>query len=180
MFEAVEALVAEHAALEQQLAEPEVFTDQARARRLNQRYAELTAVVRTPAIHLTACHESARVTLTRRHVEHTGQSGGTQRRTIVFLALVGQHSVPQRTEAVVTVAQHLAPTGHMTGVIATGGNGPGDRVGNAGFLIGRGSGSSSDMTSSHHRCGENRKQDAHMESGPSEHSTPQSTGLACP
>jgi peptide chain release factor 1 len=47
MFEAAEALVAEHADLEQRLAEPDVHSDQALARRLNQRYAELTAVVRT-------------------------------------------------------------------------------------------------------------------------------------
>jgi peptide chain release factor 1 len=47
MFEAVEGLVAEHADLERRLAEPDVYSDQARARRLNQRYAVLTAVVRT-------------------------------------------------------------------------------------------------------------------------------------
>jgi peptide chain release factor 1 len=47
VFEAVEALVAEHAELEQRLADPAVHADQAVARRLNQRYAELTAIVRT-------------------------------------------------------------------------------------------------------------------------------------
>ncbi|MGH3385708.1 MAG: peptide chain release factor 1 [Nocardioidaceae bacterium] len=47
MFEAVESLVAEHAELEQRLADPAVHADQSLARRLNQRYAELTAVVRT-------------------------------------------------------------------------------------------------------------------------------------
>ncbi|MGH3505679.1 MAG: peptide chain release factor 1 [Nocardioidaceae bacterium] len=47
MFEAVDALVAEHAALEQQLADPAVFSDQGRSRALNRRYAELAAVVRT-------------------------------------------------------------------------------------------------------------------------------------
>ena len=47
MFEGVQSLVAEHAALEQQLADPDLFSDQARSRRLNQRYAALTAVVRT-------------------------------------------------------------------------------------------------------------------------------------
>ena len=47
MFEAVDALVAEHAALEQRLADPAVFSDPARSRVLNQRYAELTAVVRS-------------------------------------------------------------------------------------------------------------------------------------
>ncbi|HEU4566677.1 MAG TPA: peptide chain release factor 1 [Marmoricola sp.] len=47
MFEAVEALVAEHAELEQRLADPAVHADQSLARRLNQRYAELTAIVRT-------------------------------------------------------------------------------------------------------------------------------------
>jgi peptide chain release factor 1 len=47
MFEAAEALLAEHAALEKRLADPEVHSDQALARDLNRRYAELTAVVRT-------------------------------------------------------------------------------------------------------------------------------------
>ena len=46
MFEAVESLVAEHASLEQRLADPAVHADQAEAKRLGQRYAELTAVVR--------------------------------------------------------------------------------------------------------------------------------------
>ena len=46
MFEAVEALVAEHAELEQRLADPGVHADQGLARSLNQRYAELTAIVR--------------------------------------------------------------------------------------------------------------------------------------
>src|SRR5690349_15362241 len=46
MFEAVDGLVAEHTELEQRLADPTVHADQALARRLGQRYAELTAVVR--------------------------------------------------------------------------------------------------------------------------------------
>jgi peptide chain release factor 1 len=46
MFEAAQALLAEHADLEQRLADPGVHADQALARRLNQRYAELAAVVR--------------------------------------------------------------------------------------------------------------------------------------
>ncbi len=45
MFEAVEALVAEHASLEVRLAEPETHADQRLAKALNQRYAELTAIV---------------------------------------------------------------------------------------------------------------------------------------
>ncbi len=45
MFEAVESLMAEHAALEGRLSEPEIHADQRLARRLNQRYAELGAVV---------------------------------------------------------------------------------------------------------------------------------------
>ena len=49
MFEAVQSLVDEHAALETELAEPGLFADQDRSRRLNQRYAALTAVVRTYA-----------------------------------------------------------------------------------------------------------------------------------
>jgi len=46
MFEGVQSLVDEHAALEQQLADPDLFSDQTRSRRLNQRYAALSAVVR--------------------------------------------------------------------------------------------------------------------------------------
>jgi peptide chain release factor 1 len=46
MFEAVDALVAEHAELEGRLADPAIHADQRLARRLNQRYAELTAIVR--------------------------------------------------------------------------------------------------------------------------------------
>jgi peptide chain release factor 1 len=46
VFEAVESLVAEHASLEQRLADPAVHADQAEAKRLGQRYAELTQVVR--------------------------------------------------------------------------------------------------------------------------------------
>jgi peptide chain release factor 1 len=44
VFEAVESLLAEHRELERQLADPAVHADQALARRLNQRYAELGAV----------------------------------------------------------------------------------------------------------------------------------------
>jgi peptide chain release factor 1 len=47
MFEAVESLIAEHAALEDELADPSLHADQSRARRVNQRYAELSAIVRT-------------------------------------------------------------------------------------------------------------------------------------
>jgi peptide chain release factor 1 len=46
MFEAVDGLVAEHAQLEQKLAEPGLHADQALAKRLNQRYAELSAILR--------------------------------------------------------------------------------------------------------------------------------------
>ncbi len=49
MFEAISGLVDEHAELERQLAEPDVFSDLDRSRRLNQRYAALTAVVNTYA-----------------------------------------------------------------------------------------------------------------------------------
>ena len=47
MFEAVEGLVAEHAEIEQRLADPSIHADQGLAKRLNQRYAELSAIVRT-------------------------------------------------------------------------------------------------------------------------------------
>ena len=45
MFEGVETLVSEHAELEQRLADPSVHADPALARRLNRRYAELSAIV---------------------------------------------------------------------------------------------------------------------------------------
>src|SRR6478672_1000049 len=47
VFEAVDALVTEHAELEQRLADPTIHADQGLAKRLNQRYAELSAIVRT-------------------------------------------------------------------------------------------------------------------------------------
>ncbi|MGH3312260.1 MAG: peptide chain release factor 1 [Streptomyces sp.] len=47
MFEAVEELIGEHAELERQLADPAIHADQARARKLNKRYAELTPVIAT-------------------------------------------------------------------------------------------------------------------------------------
>ncbi|CAM5716090.1 Peptide chain release factor 1 [Streptomyces griseoloalbus] len=47
MFEAVEELVAERADLEKKLADPSVHSDQANARKLNKRYAELTPIVAT-------------------------------------------------------------------------------------------------------------------------------------
>jgi peptide chain release factor 1 len=47
MFEAVEGLVEEHAELEHRLADPGVHADQGTAKRLNQRYAELSAILRT-------------------------------------------------------------------------------------------------------------------------------------
>ncbi|HET6153387.1 MAG TPA: peptide chain release factor 1 [Marmoricola sp.] len=47
MFEAVDGLISEYAALEEALADPGVHADQARARKLNQRYAELSAIIRT-------------------------------------------------------------------------------------------------------------------------------------
>jgi peptide chain release factor 1 len=46
LFEAVSQLRAEHADLETRLADPAVHSDQSLARRLNQRYAELSAIVR--------------------------------------------------------------------------------------------------------------------------------------
>jgi peptide chain release factor 1 len=47
MFEAIDGLVAEHAEIEQRLADPGIHADQGLAKRLNQRYAELSAIVRT-------------------------------------------------------------------------------------------------------------------------------------
>ncbi|NGO67429.1 peptide chain release factor 1 [Streptomyces boncukensis] len=45
MFEAVEELVGEHADLERRLADPAIHADQAGARKLNKRYAELTPII---------------------------------------------------------------------------------------------------------------------------------------
>ncbi|TDC75340.1 peptide chain release factor 1 [Streptomyces hainanensis] len=45
MFEAVEELVGEHADLERRLADPAIHADQATARRLGKRYAELTPII---------------------------------------------------------------------------------------------------------------------------------------
>ena len=47
MFEAVEGLLAEHAELERRLALPETHADARSAKTLNQRYAELTAIITT-------------------------------------------------------------------------------------------------------------------------------------
>lgn len=49
MFEGVEALVAEHAELEQRMADPSVHADPSLARRLGRRYAELSAIVKAYA-----------------------------------------------------------------------------------------------------------------------------------
>jgi peptide chain release factor 1 len=46
VFEAVDGLAAEHAALEQRLADPSIHSDQSLAKRLNQRYAELSSILR--------------------------------------------------------------------------------------------------------------------------------------
>jgi peptide chain release factor 1 len=47
VFEAIDDLLAEHADLERQLADPAVHADQAQARKLGKRYAELTPIVDT-------------------------------------------------------------------------------------------------------------------------------------
>jgi peptide chain release factor 1 len=47
MFEAVETLVAEHAELEQRMADPAVHSDPGMAKKIGQRYAELSAIVKT-------------------------------------------------------------------------------------------------------------------------------------
>ncbi|MCW2752297.1 MAG: peptide chain release factor 1 [Aeromicrobium sp.] len=47
MFEAVETLVAEHADLEKRMSDPSVHSDQGLAKKLGQRYAEVSAIVKT-------------------------------------------------------------------------------------------------------------------------------------
>ena len=65
VLDAVTALLGEHAELEQRLADPAVHSDQVLAKRLNQRYAELTALKRaheectTVRGDLEAAHELA-------------------------------------------------------------------------------------------------------------------------
>jgi peptide chain release factor 1 len=65
MFEAVEALLAEHGDLERRLADPAIHADQATARRVGRRYAELQRVVaayaawRKTGDDLTAARELA-------------------------------------------------------------------------------------------------------------------------
>jgi peptide chain release factor 1 len=46
MFEAVDGLAAEHAEIEHRLVDPRIHADQGLAKRLNQRYAELSAILR--------------------------------------------------------------------------------------------------------------------------------------
>lgn len=45
MFESVQALIAEHAALQEELADPALHADAARAKKVNRRYAELSRIV---------------------------------------------------------------------------------------------------------------------------------------
>jgi peptide chain release factor 1 len=65
MFEVVEGLLAEHAGLETRLALPETHADARLAKKLNQRYAELTAIITTwrewqhAGADLEAAHELA-------------------------------------------------------------------------------------------------------------------------
>lgn len=47
VFEAVDGLVAEHAEIEQRLADPGIHSDQQLAKKLNQRYAELSSIIRS-------------------------------------------------------------------------------------------------------------------------------------
>ena len=47
MFEAVETLVAEHAELERKMSDPAIHADPRLAKKLGQRYAEVTAIVKT-------------------------------------------------------------------------------------------------------------------------------------
>ena len=46
MFESVATLQAEHEELQHQLAEPELFADAVRAKKVNRRYAELSKILK--------------------------------------------------------------------------------------------------------------------------------------
>ncbi|GAA4368134.1 peptide chain release factor 1 [Agromyces bauzanensis] len=54
MFDSVQALVAEHAQLQEQLADPALHADAARARKVNRRYAELSRIVHAHTAWLEA------------------------------------------------------------------------------------------------------------------------------
>ena len=45
MFDSVQTLLAEHEQLQQQLADPAIHADAARAKKVNRRYAELSQIV---------------------------------------------------------------------------------------------------------------------------------------
>ena len=45
MFESVAGLIAEHKAVQEELSDPAVHADAARAKRVNRRYAELSKIV---------------------------------------------------------------------------------------------------------------------------------------
>ena len=47
MFEAIEALVAEHAELEKVMSDPAIHSDAARAKKVGQRYSELSSIIKT-------------------------------------------------------------------------------------------------------------------------------------
>ena len=59
MFESVAPLLAEHAALQEELADPAVHADAARARRVNRRYAELSRIAAAHAQWRTAVDDLA-------------------------------------------------------------------------------------------------------------------------
>ncbi len=54
MFESVQALLAEHAQLQEELADPALHADAARAKKVNRRYAELSRIVTAHAAWLEA------------------------------------------------------------------------------------------------------------------------------
>jgi peptide chain release factor 1 len=54
MFEAISGLLEEHAQLQTQLSDPDVFANPGRAKRLNRRYAELDAIVKAHAAWMQA------------------------------------------------------------------------------------------------------------------------------
>ena len=59
MFDAVDDLLVEHAELERRLADPDVHSDAAAARRLGRRYAELTPIIEAHRSWLAASEDAA-------------------------------------------------------------------------------------------------------------------------
>ena len=50
MFDSVKTLIEEHTAVQEELSDPAVHADAARAKRVNRRYAELSKILKDPEV----------------------------------------------------------------------------------------------------------------------------------